>query len=160
MFSLIFAWINGWVNNREAGYLRRHRAHYDVTVMRGMGCVTRRPLLGRISWYLLNVVKSLQLIWGSGTKHDNDAIMSAMASQITSLAIVYSTVFSRRRLKKTSKLRVTSLCAGNSTATAEFQAQRASNVENVSIYWRHHGVPKLHRVAVTRLKVSVPGQSS
>ena len=26
-------WINGWVNNGEAGYLRRHRAHYDVTVM-------------------------------------------------------------------------------------------------------------------------------
>ena len=33
MFSLICAWINIWVNNREAGYLRRHRAHYDVTVM-------------------------------------------------------------------------------------------------------------------------------
>ena len=29
MFSLIFAWINGWVNNREAGDLRRHRTHYD-----------------------------------------------------------------------------------------------------------------------------------
>ena len=33
MFSLICAWINGWVNNREAGDLRRHRAHYDVIVM-------------------------------------------------------------------------------------------------------------------------------
>ena len=33
MLSLISAWINGWVNNREAGDLRRHRAHYDVTVM-------------------------------------------------------------------------------------------------------------------------------
>ena len=32
-FSLICAWINGWVNNRGAGDLRRHRAHYDVTVM-------------------------------------------------------------------------------------------------------------------------------
>ena len=31
--SLISAWINGWVNNREAGDLRRHRAHYDVIVM-------------------------------------------------------------------------------------------------------------------------------
>ena len=31
--SLICAWINGWVNNREAGDLRHHRAHYDVTVM-------------------------------------------------------------------------------------------------------------------------------
>ena len=33
LFSLICAWINGWVNNREAGDLRRHRAHFDVTVM-------------------------------------------------------------------------------------------------------------------------------
>ena len=33
MFSLICVWINGWVNDREAGDLRRYRAHYDVTVM-------------------------------------------------------------------------------------------------------------------------------
>ena len=33
MFSLICAWINPWVNNRQAGALRRHRAHYDVTVI-------------------------------------------------------------------------------------------------------------------------------
>ena len=33
MFPLICTWINGWVNNREAGDLRRHRAHYDVTIM-------------------------------------------------------------------------------------------------------------------------------
>ena len=26
-------WINGWVNNREAGHLRRHRTHYNVIVM-------------------------------------------------------------------------------------------------------------------------------
>ena len=34
MLSLICTWINGWVNNREIGDLRRHRTHYDVTVMR------------------------------------------------------------------------------------------------------------------------------
>ena len=33
MFSLICAWINEWVNDREAGDLRRHSAHYDVIVM-------------------------------------------------------------------------------------------------------------------------------
>ena len=33
MFSLIFAWTNDWVNNRDGGDLRHHRAHYDVTVM-------------------------------------------------------------------------------------------------------------------------------
>ena len=63
--------------------------------------------------------------------------MSAMASQITSLTIVYSIVYSRRRSKKTSKPRVTVLCAGNSPVTDEFPTQRASNAENVSIWWRH-----------------------
>ena len=33
MFSLICAWINGWVNNRKAGDLGRYRAHDDVTEM-------------------------------------------------------------------------------------------------------------------------------
>ena len=33
VFTLICVWINGWVNDREAGDLRRYRAHYDVTVM-------------------------------------------------------------------------------------------------------------------------------
>ena len=33
MFSLICAWANGWVSNRNTGDLRRHCAHYDVTVM-------------------------------------------------------------------------------------------------------------------------------
>ena len=44
----------------------------------------------------------------------------------------------RRRSKKTPKLRVTGLCAGNSPVTGEFPAQMASNAENVSIWWRHH----------------------
>ena len=33
MFALICVWINGWANNREAGDLIRHRAHYDVIVI-------------------------------------------------------------------------------------------------------------------------------
>ena len=43
----------------------------------------------------------------------------------------------RRRSEKTSKIRVTGLCEGNSSVTGEFPAQRASNAENVSIR-RHH----------------------
>ena len=34
MFSLICAWTKCWANNRDAGGLKRHRAHYDVTVVR------------------------------------------------------------------------------------------------------------------------------
>ena len=44
----------------------------------------------------------------------------------------------RRRSKKTLKVCVTGLCAGNSPVTGEFFAQRASNAENLSIWWRHH----------------------
>ena len=44
----------------------------------------------------------------------------------------------RCRSKKTSKLRVTGLCEGNSPVTGEFPAQRACYAENVSIWWRHH----------------------
>ena len=46
----------------------------------------------------------------------------------------------RRRSKKTSKLRVTGLCEGNSPVTGEFPAKRASNAENVSILWCHHEI--------------------
>ena len=48
-----------------------------------------------------------------------------------------------RRSKKTSKLRVTCLCAGKSPGTGEFPAQMASNAENVSIWWRHHALQNI-----------------
>ena len=44
----------------------------------------------------------------------------------------------RHRWKKPSKLYVTGLCVGNSPVTGEFPAQKASNAENVSIWWRDH----------------------
>ena len=65
--------------------------------------------------------------------------MGTMASQITSLTIVYSTADSGAD-QKTSKLRVTGLCVGNSPETGEFPAQMASNAQNVSIWWRHHEI--------------------
>ena len=43
-----------------------------------------------------------------------------------------------RRSKKTSKLRVTGLCVGNSPETGEFPAEMASNAENVPFWWCHH----------------------
>ena len=44
MFSLICDWIYGWVNNGEACDLRRHHAHYDVTVMIAMEVVSMMTL--------------------------------------------------------------------------------------------------------------------
>ena len=76
------------------------------------------------------------------TWHYSDVIMSAIASQITSISIVYC--WFRCRSKKTSKLHVKGRCAGNSSVTGEFPTQRASNTENVSIWWHHEMKDRWH----------------
>ena len=73
-------------------------------------------------------------------RHYNDVIMCAMASQITSLMIVYSIVYSGRDQRKHQSSAFTRLCEGNSPVTGEFPAHRPSFAENVSIWWRHHDV--------------------
>ena len=62
--------------------------------------------------------------------------MRVLVSWITGVSVVYSTI--GLGADKKSKLRVTGLCEGNSPVTGEFPAQRASNAENASIWWRHH----------------------
>ena len=54
--ALIFSLINGWANNREAGDLRRYRAHYDVTVMvtRLRWCTLNRPCWFTVTDWLLH----------------------------------------------------------------------------------------------------------
>ena len=74
----------------------------------------------------------------SKSTHYNDVIMSSLPSQITSLAIVYSAVYSRTDQRKHQSSASLALCVGNSPVTGEFPTQRASNAENISICWRHH----------------------
>ena len=64
--------------------------------------------------------------------HWRGALMSSLICAWTNSGLF------RCKSKKTSKFRVTGLCAGSSPVTGEFTAQRASNAENVSIWWRHH----------------------
>ena len=45
MFSLICPWINSWVNNREAGDLRRQLVHYNVTVMLAINGTAHPPMV-------------------------------------------------------------------------------------------------------------------
>ena len=52
MFSLIYVWINDWVNNREAGDLRRYRAHSDVIVM-STDCLKQLMVCCSHSWLLM-----------------------------------------------------------------------------------------------------------
>ena len=118
MFTLI---CNGWVNNHEAGDLRRHRAHSDVIVM---------VCPGVLLWWILTASKatqhsiahSLSYIEASnphvsplrcpGALHwrhnDHDGVSNHQPH-----GCLLNRSF-RRRSKKTSKLCVTGLCVGNS----------------------------------------------
>ena len=71
--------------------------------------------------------------------HYNGVMMGATASQITSITIVYSSVYSGED-KKAPKLCTTGLCAGNSPVTGAFPAEMARNAESVSIWWRHRDI--------------------
>ena len=66
--------------------------------------------------------------------------MGAMASQITSLTIVYSTVYSGADLRKQQS------SASLAFVTGEFPAQIASSAKNVSIWWRQHETGEYHYV--------------
>ena len=77
MFSLIYVWINDWVNNREAGDLRRYRAHSDVIVMKHDQCaylleyiVQVVPLIGRL------VHNPFHVSWGN---HDMETLSALLA---------------------------------------------------------------------------------
>ena len=134
------------VNNRDAGDLRRHCAHYDVIVM---------------NW---RVSDNLLLVWSvvSSTNAHNSALRCRFMLGLDYMTwhqyllslrwrhngrdsvsnhqphnCLLNRLF-RCRSKKTLKLRVTCLCAGNSPGAGEFPAQMASNAKNVSIWWRHH----------------------
>ena len=66
--------------------------------------------------------------------------MASVASQITSLTIVYSTVYSGADQNKHQSSASLAFVWGNSPGTCEFPAQMASNAENISIWRRHHGM--------------------
>ena len=65
-------------------------------------------------------------------KHYNNVIMGAIVCQITSVTIVYSTVYSGTDQRKYQNSASLAFVRG-------FHRWRASNTENVSIWWRHHG---------------------
>ena len=68
--TLICAWIDDWVNNRDAGDLRRHRAHYDVIVMicslpRPYSCMAHRiPTTG-----LAYIITIRTMLWDIITQY-------------------------------------------------------------------------------------------
>ena len=99
MVSLICAWLNAWVNNREVGDLRRHRAHYYVILMINLELYLKQ-----------NRQAHLQI-------NDN---WHLSAWEITNYE--WSIPWWRHQMETFSVL--LTLCAGNSPVTGEFPAQR------------------------------------
>ena len=114
-------------------------------------CVLRHSPQGNYSW-----TSSVTCVWRLQFKnyhhisqgpmsllmklHYSNIIMNMMASLITGIWIVYSSVCSGADQRKYQSSVSLALCAGNSPVTGEFPAQRVSNAENVSIWWHHHGI--------------------
>ena len=106
----------------------------SVKLHRGLIFFSKFPLHHRLfpavhcKWYILYIASSA-LQW-----HHNgrDSVSNRQPHDC------FLNHLLRHWSKKTSKLRVTGLFAGNSPEASEFPAQMASNTENVSIWWRHH----------------------
>ena len=75
MFSLIWAWISGWENNREAGDLRRYHAHYDVIVMCMYG----------VGWDVICEFKSISMM-------NHCCAICNIMSYLTQLQVPYSPI--------------------------------------------------------------------
>ena len=102
------------------GRVTRKMIPFDDVIMIYMSvCLLRR----------IKYVEFIQEVWVNNRGQYSDVTMSAMASQITGVSIVYSTVCSGAD-KKTPKPRLTDLCDGNPQVTDGFPSQRA-------IWWRH-----------------------
>ena len=80
--------------------------------------------------------------------HYNDVIMSAIASRITNLTIVYSTVYSDADQRTHQSSASLAFVRGVHRWPVNSPAQRASNAENVSIWWRHHVLLRAHRYTI------------
>ena len=177
MFSLIYAWINDWVNNREAGDLRRQHGHYDVIVMwinkeTGMlyerqwhhwlhpkfwtipGAVTGKNFVNMTFRFLR------RLLWESDVSPRTWVTVKIIRNTYSLIALqwhhnehddVSNHQPHRCLLKRLFKAQIKENIKaprhwplwGEFTGGRWIPTQRASNAENVPIWWRHHGERRL-----------------
>ena len=104
----------------------QHFEFVDLTIIRTIKFESNQEYaLSRSPW---------KCIW-TCRMHYNDVIMTTMTSQITTLTVVYSIVYSDADQRK-----------HQSSASLAFEvpAHRISYAENISIWWRHHGMPAFY----------------
>ena len=157
MLSLIYSCINGWVNNGEAGDLIRHRAHYDVIVMRfnikttlppreihiKEGKCHRQGLTSRWDWYPLQ--------WRHNERervsnHRLDCLLNRFPGA--------------DQRKPQSSASPTFVSGIHRWPMDSPHAQRGGNAGNVSIWWRHHAMSSTLAGWVTYISRIILGMGS
>ena len=119
--------------------------HLFWSKMRFFSCICNLEFPNfHTAWWSFSA--SIRIIPGLRICHYRDVMKSEMASQITNLAIVYSTVYSGADQRKQSSASLRPLWG---EFTGELPAQRASNAENVSIWWHHHGMSRWENHCIT-----------
>ena len=86
MFSLICVWINDWVNNGEAGDLRRYRIHYDVIVM-GYLVKSTHLVLAKSNWPFIPTICN-------HVKPHNDHVMLTLSVPYMQIVVLQCNVVS------------------------------------------------------------------
>ena len=136
-FVLLFSFINFYqfvCYCCQVSVLTARRLYEDVLFVNRIGPqIYHLSLLSVLPVGLLNLDQTVGY-------HYNDVIMGAMASQITSLTIVYSSVYSGADQRKHQSSASLASVLGIHRWPVNIPAQRASNAENVFIWWRHHDV--------------------
>ena len=119
MFFLICVWINGWVNNCEAGDLRRYRDHYDVTVMNNEKATLFK-----------SIIQSHKLQITGNPVEDNTKLVEDNTKLVED---------------KTKLLLPPG--EGNTPVTGCFPSQMASNATSVIISWPHHVTDNIFKIS-------------
>ena len=119
---------------------------FSAVLTKALGCIFGFPVHDYLSalvcspyaitaLYTLLIVFSFTMLSLQWRHNEHDGVSNHQPHDYCLLKL-----FLRRISKKTPKLRVTGLCGGNSSLTGKFPFQRASNAENVSIWWRHRDI--------------------
>ena len=121
MFSLVCAWIKDWVNNREAGDLRRQRAHYDVTIM----CFVLFIFTIFVDFRgvtFTSIHTAMQPQWQLSTLGHYRILVESTWSKIKQSENWLHNSWWRHQMETFSAL--LAICAGNSLVPGEFPTQR------------------------------------
>ena len=140
-----FLW-SAWTNYRDAGDLRHHRAHHDVT-----GMLTNSTDFTNILWDQFAVTWTAPLVvkqlWGISVY--KPCGISLLTSQITNNSSLCPRTFSGWQQRTHQRSILLTLYEGNPSVIGVVPSKRVSNAENTSMSWRDHDPLRTGTITIT-----------